>query len=71
MGLELAFNMFTSVLLWNIMRIEGINKVVACFVEGTGQRVNEGEMKLCSECFLPSWVLNNLNALPILNLKII
>lgn len=53
------------------MRIEGINKVVACFVEGTGQRVNEGEMKLCSECFLPSWVLNNLNALPILNLKII
>lgn len=74
MELELAFNVFTSVYfivepLW--MGVEGIDKVVTCFVEGSEQRVSEGEMKIYNECFLSSWVLNNLNVLPILNFKII
>lgn len=34
------------------MDVEGTNKGVTYFVEGTGQRVNEGEMKLYSKYFL-------------------
>lgn len=34
------------------MNVEGTNKVVTCLVEGTGQRVSEGERKLCREYFL-------------------